>query len=219
VKITPGIRPCGAFILHILGQIWIKISVFGVLHAYRCTDGGKIWHGAGALGPLLRAKFHPHRCNVSPLRGEKPQNRPLRAMLPVIKYDLYVKGEVPSKFEKSNECPPWMLLTEEEPFGDNDALVPWKIELKISGDGRQWNRQWFQYTSGTGKGSNDILNFVLYILFFFFVFCCLVLYLYLLLLHWAEKKNTMICRCFSECAGRSFLITGGGWRQTNVNMT
>jgi len=39
------------------------------------------------------AKFHPHRCNVSPLRGEKPQNRPLsklntgkfalRAMLPV----------------------------------------------------------------------------------------------------------------------------------------
>jgi len=40
------------------------------------------------------AKFHPHRCNVSPLWGEKPQNRPLsklntgrlglRAMLPVI---------------------------------------------------------------------------------------------------------------------------------------
>ena len=44
-------------------------------------------------GPLLHAKFHPHRCNVSPLRGENPQNRPLsklntgrfalRAMLPV----------------------------------------------------------------------------------------------------------------------------------------
>ena len=44
-------------------------------------------------GPLLRAKFHPHRCNVSPLWGEKPQNRPLsklnnrrfalRAVLPV----------------------------------------------------------------------------------------------------------------------------------------
>ena len=43
-------------------------------------------------GPLLRAKFHPHRCNVLPLRGEKPQNRSLsklntgrfalRAMLP-----------------------------------------------------------------------------------------------------------------------------------------
>jgi len=23
------------------------------------------------------AKFHPHQCNVSPLQGEKPQNRPL----------------------------------------------------------------------------------------------------------------------------------------------
>jgi len=40
------------------------------------------------------AIFHAHRCNVSPLRGEKPQNRPLsklntgrlalRAMLPVM---------------------------------------------------------------------------------------------------------------------------------------
>jgi len=47
----------------------------------------------GTFGPLLHAKFHPHRCNVSPLRGKKPQNRPLsklntgrfvlRAMLPV----------------------------------------------------------------------------------------------------------------------------------------
>ena len=26
---------------------------------------------------LLRAKFHPHRCNVSSLWGENPQNRPL----------------------------------------------------------------------------------------------------------------------------------------------
>jgi len=43
---------------------------------------------------LLHDKFHPHRCNVLPLWGEKPQNRPqsklntgrlaLRAMLPVI---------------------------------------------------------------------------------------------------------------------------------------
>ena len=47
----------------------------------------------GTFGPLLHTKFNPHRCNVSPLRGEKPQNRPLsklntgrlalRAMLPV----------------------------------------------------------------------------------------------------------------------------------------
>jgi len=28
-------------------------------------------------GPLLHSQFNPHRCNVSPLRGEKPQNRPL----------------------------------------------------------------------------------------------------------------------------------------------
>ena len=56
--------------------------------------GVKFGTEEGTLGPLLRAKFHPHRCNVSPLRGEKPQNRPLsklntgrfalRAMLPVI---------------------------------------------------------------------------------------------------------------------------------------
>ena len=48
----------------------------------------------GTQGPLLLAKFHPHQCNVSPLWGEKPQNRPLsklntgsfalHAMLPVI---------------------------------------------------------------------------------------------------------------------------------------
>ena len=36
--------------------------------ATRCTDGGEIWHGGG---PLLRAKFHPHRCNdkgIGPLK-------------------------------------------------------------------------------------------------------------------------------------------------------
>jgi len=27
--------------------------------------------------PLLHAKFHLHQFNVLPLRGEKPQNRPL----------------------------------------------------------------------------------------------------------------------------------------------
>ena len=77
-------------------------------YPYRCTDGGEIWRGGlqpgGDLrkfGPLLHAKFHPHRCNVSPLRGEEPQNRhlsnlnimrfALRAMLPVkIKYASFV---------------------------------------------------------------------------------------------------------------------------------
>jgi len=56
--------------------------------------GVKFGTEEGTKGPLLRAKFHPHRCNVLPLRGEKPQNRPLSklntgrfvlcAMLPVI---------------------------------------------------------------------------------------------------------------------------------------
>jgi len=61
----------GVYIPH-FGQIWVKISVLGVLHPYRCTDGVRF-----GMGPFLHAKFHPHRCNVSPLRGEKPQNRPL----------------------------------------------------------------------------------------------------------------------------------------------
>jgi len=57
--------------------------------------GVKFGTEEGTFGPLLRAKFHPHRCNVWPLRGENPQNRPLsklnnrhfalRAMLPVNK--------------------------------------------------------------------------------------------------------------------------------------
>jgi len=56
--------------------------------------GVKFGMEEGTFGPLLHAKFHPHRCNVLPLRGKKPQNRPLskrntgrfalRAMLPVI---------------------------------------------------------------------------------------------------------------------------------------
>jgi len=51
------------------------------------------WNLAWRRGPLLHAKFYPHQCNVSPLRGEKPHNRPLsklntgrfalHAMLPV----------------------------------------------------------------------------------------------------------------------------------------
>jgi len=57
--------------------------------------GVKFGMEEGTFGPLLHAKFHPHRCNVSPLRGEKPQNWPLsklntgrfalRAMLPVMR--------------------------------------------------------------------------------------------------------------------------------------
>jgi len=41
----------------------------------------------GTFGTLLHAKFHLHRCNLSPIRGEKPQNQPLsklNTMLPVM---------------------------------------------------------------------------------------------------------------------------------------
>jgi len=31
----------------------------------------------GTFGPLIHATFHHNRCNVSPLRDEKPQNRSL----------------------------------------------------------------------------------------------------------------------------------------------
>ena len=37
-------------------------EVFRPAGATRCTDGGEVWRGEG-IGPLLHAKFHPHRCN------------------------------------------------------------------------------------------------------------------------------------------------------------
>ena len=66
--------------------------------------GVKFGTEEGAFGPLLRAKFHPYRCNVWPLRGENSQNRPLsklnnrhfalRAMLPVnyVRYERRAAG-------------------------------------------------------------------------------------------------------------------------------
>jgi len=45
-------------------------EVFRAAGATRCTEGGEIWHGGGAEGPLLRAKLHPHRCNY---KGVGPQ--------------------------------------------------------------------------------------------------------------------------------------------------
>jgi len=59
---------------------WSNLSKnfnFGGPIPHRCTDRGEIWHGGGDLRSPPRAKFHLHRCNVSPLRGEKAQNRPL----------------------------------------------------------------------------------------------------------------------------------------------
>ena len=66
--------------------------------------GVKFGTEEGTFGHLLRAKFHPHRCNVWPLRGENPQNRPLsklnnrhfalRAMLPVNKNKFTMVYEI-----------------------------------------------------------------------------------------------------------------------------
>jgi len=56
----------GVYIPH-FDQISAKISVLGVLYPYRCTDGVKFGMEEGTF----HAKFHPHRCNVSPLWGEK----------------------------------------------------------------------------------------------------------------------------------------------------
>jgi len=38
-------------------------EVFRPAGATRCTDWDEIWRGGGDRGPLLRAKFHPNRCN------------------------------------------------------------------------------------------------------------------------------------------------------------
>ena len=69
-------------------------------------EGTEVGMEEGTFGPLLHAKFHPHRCNVSPLRGEKPQNRPLSrpklntgrlplcAMLPVIRSSVIVHVKI-----------------------------------------------------------------------------------------------------------------------------
>ena len=83
MKIAQGIRDCRAFIFHISVKSEKKFQFWGSYTLVFAPMGVK----CGV------AKFHPHRCNVSPLWGEKPQNRPvsklntgrlmLRAMLPV----------------------------------------------------------------------------------------------------------------------------------------
>jgi len=61
--------------------------------------GVKFGMEEGTVGPLLHAKLHPHRCNMSPLRGEKPQNRPL-SQLNTSRFELRNAagnyGEVPA---------------------------------------------------------------------------------------------------------------------------
>ena len=56
----------------------------------------------GTEGPLLHAKFHPHRCNVSPLQGEKPQNWPL-SKLNTGRFAL--RAKLPVKIQDSQKLP------------------------------------------------------------------------------------------------------------------
>jgi len=69
--------PLRVFYIPHFGQICVKISVFGSYTLVFAPMGVKFGMEEGTFGFLLCAKFHPHRCNVSPLGGEKPQNRPL----------------------------------------------------------------------------------------------------------------------------------------------
>jgi len=65
----------GIYIAH-FDQISAKISVLGSYTLTVAPVGMKFGMEEGTFGPL-HAKFHPNRCNVSPLWGAKPQNRPL----------------------------------------------------------------------------------------------------------------------------------------------
>jgi len=64
----------GVYVPH-FGQILVKNFSFGGPYTLVVAPLG-VKFGT-EQGTVLDAKFHPHRCNVSPLRGEKLQNRPL----------------------------------------------------------------------------------------------------------------------------------------------
>ena len=67
MKVAEGICPCGAFRFQNLVNFrfwWSYTLIFAPIGVKFCMGSG----------PILRAKFHPHRCNVSPLRDEKLQN-------------------------------------------------------------------------------------------------------------------------------------------------
>ena len=61
------------------------------------------------------------------------------------------------------------------------------------------------FPSGTGKGSSDIVRVIYSVLLFpglLFSFIAV----FVIVTFWAEKKNIIVYRCISECAGRSFLL-------------
>ena len=55
-----------------MGSYTLTVAPIGVKFG---MEEGTIEEGTD--GPLLQAKLHPYRCDLSPLRGEKPQNRSL----------------------------------------------------------------------------------------------------------------------------------------------
>jgi len=67
----------GVYIPH-FDQISVKnFSFGGSCTLIAAPMGVKFGTEEETFGFLLCTKFHPRRCNVWPLRGEKPQNRPL----------------------------------------------------------------------------------------------------------------------------------------------
>jgi len=53
-----------------------KISFFSAVHPQPTLMGVKFGVKDSTFDQHHHAKFNPHRCSVSPVRGEKPQNRP-----------------------------------------------------------------------------------------------------------------------------------------------
>ena len=60
----------GRIKLYILGN-WVKLSILCPHISVSVLIGMKL--GVGGVDLLLYTKFHPHRCDGSPLRREKPQ--------------------------------------------------------------------------------------------------------------------------------------------------
>jgi len=75
-KLRKRYAPAG----RLYSTFWPNLSknfIFGVLYPYHWTDGGEIWHEGGKSPSPPLCQISPHRCNVSPLWGKKPQSRPL----------------------------------------------------------------------------------------------------------------------------------------------
>jgi len=72
VKIAQEMPLRGVYIPH-FDQISVKISVWGSYTLMVAPMGVKFGMEEGTFG-LSSVPVHPHRCNVSPLWGEKPQS-------------------------------------------------------------------------------------------------------------------------------------------------